>query len=356
MSMEIIFEEIICDKYLKIILYENFEFKLKSRNKGISSTDLNCMKEIINTFNYALKYLKQNNFGIEQLGHRYGDKYKERYYIYNQDGYPHRIVFFCCNKIMRLVFSIGNTRRVEFFNFSDGSSSTDKINVSQSCFLKLSKILPNIYNKMVKLRNNEPERKKILKVKVKNALIKLSNVFEELTFNEIAEKIGHTSPQRIEEIRKIIEDLLFEGELNARIRQDTLVFSKPMAIETVNILGEIKDDTVVIKEDTSNLDLLNDIKSDTSKIKEDTSELYILKDIKDDTELIKEHTSKLEDLLENIEEIEIYLKEHLTSDYEKLKNSFKERKQGKISKKELAKRIAKIIGKNALKILINRIL
>ena len=353
--MEIIFEKEFCNRNLKIILYENFEFELRGRNHGIKLLDLDCMKEILNTFNHALDYLKHYNYGIEQIGHIEGNRYKENYYVYNQDGIPYRIGFYCCNKKVILTFSIGNSYRVELFSFSDGSHTTDQIHISQPCFLKLSKILGNIYKKMVELRNKDPERKKALEIKVKNALIKLSNVFEELIFEEITLKVGHTSPQKIEEIRKIIEDLLFDGSLSVRIRQDTLVFSKPMAIETVNILGNIKDDTGRIKENTEQLDILSDIKSDTEEIKEYSSKLDILEDIKGDTELIKNFTSQLEDLLDNLEDIENYLKEHLASDYEKLKDSFKDRKQGKISRKELAKRIAKIIGKNALKILINKI-
>ncbi len=167
---------------------------------------------------------------------------------------------------------------------------------------------------MLELKRNEPKRKRALKDKVRNTLEKLSGVFEELSFQEITEKVGYSSSLKIEEIRKIIEELLFEGEMNARIKKDIVVFEKPLQVKTVDILM----------------------------------------DIKDNTEIIKEYTLKIEEIIDKTEDIEDCLRSRLATDYEKVKDIVHDYKSGKIKKGELAKRILKILGKNVAKILIKR--
>jgi hypothetical protein len=73
-----------------------------------------------------------------------------------------------------------------------------------------------------------------------------------------------------------------------------------------------------------------------------------LDDIKSDTELIKEYTAQIElifDELGRLEDIEIYLKAHLSSDFEKIKFAWEEYKAGKIDRKQLIWQGIKVIGK-----------
>jgi len=76
-------------------------------------------------------------------------------------------------------------------------------------------------------------------------------------------------------------------------------------------------------------------------------------DIKTDTEFIKEYSIQIEDLFNNfenkLEDLEIYLKKRLASDWEKIKATWKEFKSGEINKGELIKRGLKAIGKKFLK-------
>ena len=145
---------------------------------------------------------------------------------------------------------------------------------------------------MLELKRNEPERKRALKEKVRNTLEELSGVFEELTFQEITSKMGYSSSLKTEDILKIIEELLFEGKMNARIKKDIVVFEKPLQVKTVDILM----------------------------------------DIKDDTEIIKEYTSKIEEIIDKTEDIEAYLRSRLATDYEKIKDIVNDYKTGKIKK------------------------
>ncbi|MFX0072708.1 MAG: hypothetical protein ACFFAO_16615, partial [Candidatus Hermodarchaeota archaeon] len=73
-----------------------------------------------------------------------------------------------------------------------------------------------------------------------------------------------------------------------------------------------------------------------------------LDDIKSDTELIKEYTSQIEDLFDELgrlEDIEAYLKDHLGSDWEKLKYAWQDFKAGDINRKQLIWQGVKVIGK-----------
>lgn len=73
-----------------------------------------------------------------------------------------------------------------------------------------------------------------------------------------------------------------------------------------------------------------------------------LDDIKSDTELIKEYTSQIEDLFDELgrlEDIEAYLKDHLASDWEKLKYAWQDYKAGEIDRTQLIWQGIKVIGK-----------
>jgi tetratricopeptide (TPR) repeat protein len=77
-------------------------------------------------------------------------------------------------------------------------------------------------------------------------------------------------------------------------------------------------------------------------------------EIKTDTELIKEYLPLIENIFQDIgklEEIELYLKEHLASDWEKIKNVWEEYKSKKITLRQFLKTLVKSLGKKTFKIL-----
>ena len=316
MDYEKIYEESIYQD-LKLVLFENFQFEFQSGNYKVGLIDLNCLKDIINTLNLILKYFKNTNYTIEQTKLYEGNTYMDNYYVYSQQGTERRICFYCCNKNIELVFSIANLERpqVERFRLHGKNAHTDEFEIFPDWVRDFYISLGATYNKIIDLKEKEPARKEALKEKVNDTLINLSKAYEELTIQEIVAKIGYKSLQKLEEIRKIIEDLLFEGKLNARIRSDSIVFGKHFEEKTVEILT----------------------------------------DIKDDTELIKQYTAQLEEILDKTEDIEIYLKTHLASDYEKIKDKIDDYKRGKINRRELAKQILKSLGKTVGKVLIKKI-
>lgn len=69
-----------------------------------------------------------------------------------------------------------------------------------------------------------------------------------------------------------------------------------------------------------------------------------LDDIKSDTELIKEYTSQIEEIFVKTKDLEGFLKQHLASDFEKLKFAWHDYKSGNISMKGLIKEGIKICG------------
>lgn len=81
-----------------------------------------------------------------------------------------------------------------------------------------------------------------------------------------------------------------------------------------------------------------------------------LDDIKSNTELIKEYTSLIEEIFNKQIDLEAYLKVHLASDWEKIKDIWQDYKTGKIERKELIKHGIKILGWKFIKSMIPKIL
>ncbi len=80
-----------------------------------------------------------------------------------------------------------------------------------------------------------------------------------------------------------------------------------------------------------------------------------LDDIKSDIELIKEYTSQIELIFDSVDDLEAYLKDHLASDWEKIKDAYAAYKEGTITQKELIGRGVKAIGKRFVKKIIEKI-
>lgn len=145
---------------------------------------------------------------------------------------------------------------------------------------------------------------------------KAAQVFEEITFSKIISKTGI----KLQDLEEMVEDLIFSEKINAKIRKDGIVFIEEnplidIALETVDVLYGIKDDT----------------------------------------QLISQYTSYIEDVFDKTENIEEYLKCHLASEFEKIQNSWQDYKEGKIEKREFIKIGIREIGKKFVKIFLKKI-
>jgi len=169
------------------------------------------------------------------------------------------------------------------------------------------------------LKIEEQRNLKEVKLKVKAKTIdyikKASSAFEEITFEKIISKTG----VHLDDLEDIVEDLIFTGAINAKIRKNGIAFLEEsplvdLAIETVDVL----------------------------------------KGIKDDTELISQYTSLIEDVFDQTENIEEFLKLHLASEFEKIRDAWRDYKEGIIDKKELIKVGIKQIGKKFIKIFLKK--
>jgi len=80
--------------------------------------------------------------------------------------------------------------------------------------------------------------------------------------------------------------------------------------------------------------------------------IELLEDIKDNTEIIKMYAEKIEDILDKQDNLEEYLRSHLSTDFEKIKEAWEDYKEGYITKKGLIKEAIKVLGKKFIKIFI----
>jgi len=147
---------------------------------------------------------------------------------------------------------------------------------------------------------------------VLNVIKKYSKIYDEISLETILNKAASGSPQYKESIRIYVEDLIVEGKLNARIRDNIIVFQ------------DIVEDTLVSMDGK-------------------------LDSIKEDTELFREYVSTIEEILEKVDDVEFFLKTKLASDFEKIKYAWEYYKEGRISRRELIYHGLKVIGKQLVK-------
>ena len=170
--------------------------------------------------------------------------------------------------------------------------------------------------KNLKMKRQKQQEYKEIKEKTIDYIKNASTVFEEITFSKIRSKTG-INPNDLEEI---VEDLIFSGEIKAKIRKNGIVFIEE------NPLIDIALATV-----------------------------DVLQDIKDDTELISYYTSYIEDVFDKTEDIEKFLKSHLANEFEKIRNAWQDYKYGKINRKEFIITGIKQVGKKFVKIFIHKL-
>ncbi len=178
---------------------------------------------------------------------------------------------------------------------------------------------PSAAQDLIKYLNTKKEieeKYEETKVKTIEYIKKAAQVFEEISFSKIISKTGI----KLQDLEEMVEDLIFSEKINAKIRKDGIVFIEEnplidIALETVDVLYGIKDDT----------------------------------------QLISKYTSYIEDIFDKTENIEEYLKTHLASEFEKIQNSWQDYKEGKIEKREFIKIGIREIGKKFVKIFLKNI-
>ena len=128
--------------------------------------------------------------------------------------------------------------------------------------------------------------------------------------------------------------------------------------ENIRWIRKSKKDTKINSEDKDEkVSLLeNELKIDSklSNIEEKLEVISLntkhkLNAIKGDTEQIIEEVSQLEKIFDGIENLEYFLIENLGSDFKKIKYAINQYKEGKITKKELAKKCIKAFGRQVVK-------
>jgi len=170
--------------------------------------------------------------------------------------------------------------------------------------------------KYLNTKKEDEEKYEETKVKTIEYIKKAAQVFEEISFSKILSKTGI----RLQDLEEIVEDLIFSGKINAKIRKDGIAFIEEnplidIALETVDVLYGIKDDT----------------------------------------QLISQYTSYIEEVFDKTEDIEEYLKSHLASEFEKIRKSWQDYKEGKIEKREFIKLGIRELGKKFVKIFLKKI-
>jgi len=80
--------------------------------------------------------------------------------------------------------------------------------------------------------------------------------------------------------------------------------------------------------------------------------IELLEDFKDNTEIIKIYTEKIELILDKQEDLEEFLRSHLSTDFEKIKDAWEDYKEEYITKRRLIKEAIKVLGKKFRKIVI----
>ncbi|MHA1521254.1 MAG: NosD domain-containing protein [Promethearchaeota archaeon] len=79
-----------------------------------------------------------------------------------------------------------------------------------------------------------------------------------------------------------------------------------------------------------------------------------LDEIKSDTELIKEYTSQIENLFDQVEDLEFFLKDRLLTDFERIRGAWDAYKNGEINRKELIGEGIRVIGKKFIRIIVDK--
>lgn len=131
-------------------------------------------------------------------------------------------------------------------------------------------------------------------------------IYEEIPLKDLKDKIRLS--ERI--LKDMVIQLIKQGEIRAKLKGETLVY---------------------IPEDKT---------------------IEILEDIKDNTEIIRTYSEKIEDILDKQDDLEEYLRSHLATDFEKIKEAWEDYKEGNITKKGLIKEAIKVLGKKFIKIVI----
>ena len=159
------------------------------------------------------------------------------------------------------------------------------------------------------------------------------------------------SSMTLEEVDELIDRVGVDKKIKIAYKPQYL--QNDLDVEVVSILDKANESPVEgSMEEEQILDplkikklynKLNVMESTVSEIKDDTKEIRLD---------ISQVTSMIEHIMENMNEVEEYMKENLGSDWTIVKNSWKKCKEGEISRKEFIKIGLKKVGKKFLSLFI----
>jgi len=150
--------------------------------------------------------------------------------------------------------------------------------------------------------------------KAEQFLTQVPDYIDEISLKDLLDKCyyGRYDIFTKEAVRLVIGELILSGKIKVRLKNEQIIFR-----------DEVKESLVTM-----------DQKLDS---------------IKDDTEAIKEYVSAIEEVLEKVDDLELFLKTKLASDFDKIKYAWEFYKEGRITRRELIIHGLKIFGKNLLK-------
>ncbi len=198
-----------------------------------------------------------------------------------------------------------------------------------------SEALAKVIEYIVAPHNSESQRQQIEQILVINRLIKqfrleLAIINEERNVLLFYYKKETRQAEYYGERVTVISDKIQRVKKNnANLREIDSTFSslKKQGEESIQILTKI------------------DRKIDDFSHKTDTK----LDSIKEDTEQILKDTAQLEAIFDKFDDLEGFLIKNLASDFRKIKYAWDQYKEGKITKKELAKECVKALGRQTIK-------
>ena len=151
-------------------------------------------------------------------------------------------------------------------------------------------------------------------------LLKTTDIYEEVTFATILQRVGIS----FSELKRLVEDLIMDGKLKAKIQGNKILFHHNNYVSSHS--NELSNLNVMLKQILDKLD-----------------------DVKSDTELIKEYTSFIEQIMDKQESLEDFMIKRLGSDFDVIKHAWSDYKAGKIGKAGLIGQGIKLLGKKFIK-------
>lgn len=168
---------------------------------------------------------------------------------------------------------------------------------------------------------------------------------------------GGTSPEvmeKLDEIEKGVKSV--QGDMKVVLEQLTQIIDNQIAnyeglsqkMDTLNQRRDELNAQISEYESKGEFDKTDELQQQVQQLRDEIKSLF--SNMQDSIDVIAENTVKV---LENQEITEEFLKKHLSSDWEKIKDHWHDFKDGKTNKKVLIKNVLKIVGVKAAKKLVS---